>query len=62
MLRQHLIRGYSDKVFYAESNGNTEKIFQINLHSNKRDTVVKKEIYQLAGSWIAAFEPDCENI
>jgi hypothetical protein len=27
MLRRHLIRGYSDRVFYAESTGNAEKLF-----------------------------------
>ena len=62
MLRRHLIRGYSDRVFYAESTGNAEKLFQLNLHNTKPDIVVKKEIFQLAGSWIAALEPDCENI
>ena len=62
MLRRHLIRGYHDRVFYAETTGNAEKLFQLNLHSTKPETVTKKEIFQLAGSWIAALEPDCENI
>ena len=62
MLRLHLIRGYTDRIFYAESTGNAEKIFKLNLHSNKPETVVKKEVFQLAGSWITALEPDCENI
>ena len=62
MLRRHLIRGYSDRVFYAETSGNAEKIFELGLHGSKPETVVKREIFQLAGSWIAAFEPDCENI
>ena len=62
MLRRHLIRGYHDRVFYAESTGNQEKIFKLNLHSTKPETVTKKEIFSLPGSWIAAIEPDCENI
>ena len=61
MIRQHLIRGYSDRIFYAESAGNIEKIFQLHLHANKQ-TVVRREIFQLPGSWIASFEPDCENV
>ena len=62
MLRRHLIRGYNDKIFYAESTGNSEKIQELTLHNSKAETVSKKEVFQLAGSWIAAFEPNCENI
>ena len=45
MLRRHLIRGYHDRVFYAETTGNAEKLFQLNLHSTKPETVTKKEIF-----------------
>lgn len=34
----------------------------LTMHPSKPEKVNKKEIYQLAGSSIAAFEYDCENI
>ena len=30
------------------------------FHSSKPTEIIKKEIFQLAGSWLVAFEPDCE--
>ena len=62
MLRRHLVRGYNEKVFYAESSGNAEKIFQIEFHGSKANEITKKEIFQLAGSWLVAFEADGECI
>ena len=62
MVRRHLVRGYNDQIYYGETSGNAEKIFKIELHASKVGEVTKKEIYQLAGSWIVAFETDCENI
>lgn len=33
MIRRHLVRGYNDKVFFAETSGsNTEKIYQLEFH------------------------------
>ena len=62
MVRRHLVRGYNEQVYYAETTGNAEKIFKLELHANKIGEVTRKEIYTLAGSWIVAFETDCENI
>lgn len=62
MLRRHLIRGYNETVFFAESSGNAERIVKLELHPSKLENVRRNEIWQLAGSWIVAFEPDCENI
>ena len=62
MIRRHLVRGYSEKIFYAESSGNAEKIMQLEFHKSKPNEITKKEIFQLAGSWIVAFELDGENI
>ena len=62
MVRRHLVRGYNERVFFAESSGNAEKIYEIDWHNSKPNEVVKKEIYQLAGSWIVAFEADMDNI
>ena len=62
MLRRHLVRGYNEKVFFAESSGNAEKIYQVEFHNSKLGELTKKEIYQLAGSWLVAFEADSECI
>ena len=45
MVRRHLVRGYNEKVFYAETQGNAEKIFQLEFHSSKPNELIKKEIY-----------------
>ena len=62
MLRRHLVRGYNELIFFAESSGNAEKIYQIEFHSQKTNEITKKEIFQLAGSWLVAIEADGENI
>ena len=61
MLRRHMVRGYNEKIFFAESSGNAEKIYQLEFHPTKNE-LNKKEIYQLAGTWLVALEPDTENI
>ena len=45
MLRRHMIRGYNEKIFFAETSGNAEKIYQIELHNSMANEVTKKEIY-----------------
>ena len=62
MVKRHLVRGYNEEVYFAEKSGNAEKLYKLALHSIKPGLVTKKEIYQLAGSNIVAFETDCENI
>ena len=62
MLRRHLIRGYNDRIYFGETSGNSEKIFKLEMHPSKAETIVKKEVFQLAGSFLVAIEPDCENI
>ena len=62
MVRRHLVRGYNEKIFFAESSGNVDKIFQVEFHSTKMNEIIKKEIYQLAGGWLVALEPDGECI
>ena len=62
MVRRHMVRGYNEQVYFAESFGNAEKIFQVEFHPHLKNEIVKKEIFQLAGSWLVAFEADGENI
>ena len=62
MVRRHLVRGYNDQVFFGETSGNAEKIWKLELHAGKIGEMTKKDIYQLAGSRIVAFETDPENI
>ena len=64
MVRRHLVRGYNDQIYYAETSGKNAgaKIVRLELSANKIGEVKRKEIYDLPGSQIAAFETDCENI
>ena len=61
MIRRHLVRGYNEKVFFAESVGNAEKIHELEFHKANPNEIVKKEIFQLAGSKLVAFEADGEQ-
>ena len=42
MVRRHLIRGYNDQIYFAETVGNAEKIYKLELHSSKIGEVTKK--------------------
>ena len=61
MIRRHLVRGYNEKIFYAEVSGNTEKIQQLEFHNFSANELVKKEIFTLSGSMVA-FEADSDCI
>ena len=45
MVRRHLVRGYNEKVYFAETSGNAEKIQQLEFHASKSNEIMKKEIY-----------------
>lgn len=45
MVRRHLVRGYNEKIFYAETQGNAEKVYQLEFHTSKPNEINKKEIY-----------------
>ena len=42
MVKRHLVRGYNEQVYFAETSGNAEKIFKLELHSSKVGEVTKK--------------------
>ena len=56
------MRGYNEKIFFAESSGNVDKLFQVEFHPSKSNEITKHEIYQLAGGKLAVFESDGECI
>jgi len=62
MVKRHVVRGYCEQVYYAETAGNAEKVWKLEQHSTKAGSITKKEIYQLPGSSIVAFETDGQNI
>ena len=45
MIRRHLVRGYNEKVFFAESSGKVDKIYQVEFHPTKPNEITFKEIY-----------------
>ena len=62
MIKRDLLRGYNEKVFYAESRDGAEAIYRLKLSANLDEEVEKKEIHAMSGSRIVALEIDCENI
>ena len=58
MVRRHMIRGYNDKIFFAESSGNVDKIQKLEFHSSDENKITKQEVFQLSGTKLEAFEPD----
>ena len=32
MVKRHLVRGYQEQVYYAESSGSAEKIYKLEMH------------------------------
>ena len=41
MVRRHMIRGYNDKIFFAESSGNVDKIQKLEFHSSDAYKITK---------------------
>jgi len=39
------VRGYNERVYFAETSGNNEKIIEVEINSNELDAVTKKEIF-----------------
>lgn len=62
MVRRHLVRGYNEKVYFAETSGSSETIKELEFHMHKPNEVIKREIFQLAGAWLVAFEADPDHI
>ena len=60
MIRRHLVRGYNEKVYFAESLGNAVKIQELEFHRSNRNEITKDEIHSLVGSFLVAFEADGE--
>ena len=57
-----MVRGYNEKIFYAESHGASEKLNQLEFHSSRKNTLIKKEVWSLNGSLLVAIEVDGESI
>ena len=62
MLRNQMIRGYNEKIFYALRIGNSERVMQIEFHASEKNEVIQKDIFSLTGREIVAIEVDGENI
>ena len=62
MIRRHLVRGYNDQIFFAESGGASDKIFKLEMHPEVPGSVVKQEVFSLSDNWIVAIEVDYDNI
>ena len=45
MMKRHIVRGYNEKIFFAERQGHVEKIQQVQFHNSKAGKLVKQEIF-----------------
>ena len=45
MIRRHLVRGYNEKVFYAETASSAVKIQELEFHKSNPNEITKKEIF-----------------
>ena len=62
MVKRLTLRGYNEKVYYAESTGNADKIFKLELHPSKIGEIIKKPIFEISGSSIAVMLIDSKNM
>ena len=62
MLTLHMLLGYNEKVYFAETCGSYDKISLVEFHPSKSNQIKKKEVYQLPGGRFVAFEQNQENI
>lgn len=62
MIRRHMIRGYNEKVYFAQSHGTSQKIQQLAFHVSKSNEITNKAIFQLQGAPLVAFEADPDHI
>ena len=61
MVRRFLTRGYNDHIYYAESNGLSDKLIKITMNPDEPSSVIKQEVFSLPSTQIVAFDIDCEN-
>ena len=45
MIRRHLVRGYNEKIFFAETSGNAEKIQMLEFHPSRHNKLKKRSIW-----------------
>lgn len=57
-----MVRGFNEKVFFAETQGSAEKVQMLEFHTTRPNEIMKREIFSFAGSWIIAMESDANNI
>ena len=57
-----MVRGFNEKVFYFEAQDNVDRLMQLEIDSQNKDKIEMKEVWQLTGSRVVAFELDTENI
>ena len=61
MLKREMVRGQGEKIFYCEVEGSQHSISEI-CNGSSRRVINKREIYQVPGARIVAFEADTENV
>ena len=62
MIRQHMLRGFNEKIFYAATQGVNDKIMMISFDPSKKETLNLTEVFQLTGGRLIQFENDNDHI
>ena len=71
MIRQQIVRGYNEKVFYAVTQGEIDKIMMISFNTGKKETKQDKvnyktlnqtEVFNLREGRLIQFENDNEHV
>ena len=63
MCKINMIRGYNDKIFFAEQfNNDTGKIVQLECLRSSQDTVKRTEILALNGGKVLDLDTDGQNV
>ena len=62
MAKFHLIRGYRDTIFYAETNNKFTELRALKMSKTNIRECVSKDVFQFSQGEIVAIEADCELI
>lgn len=61
MIKQKLVRGFNDKIFFAQSTGQEDKVYMLEFHPNKPRHLMRQPIFSLTGSKLVLLTTDFSN-
>ena len=61
MIKQRLVRGFNDKIFFAQSTGQEDRVYSLEFHPSKPRQLTRQPIYTLNGSKLVLLTTDFSN-